>query len=143
MAALEQQATEKAEQKGKEPSKPKDNAQYNFTDPDSRIMKSADRAYIQAYNAQAAVDEQHQIVVAAEVTQQANDKGWLVPMVHQVVDRLELVPEQVSADAGYWGGARCGAARVVRHRGAGGAQEAEAQRLAQATDSGGTRPRRG
>ena len=41
MAALEQQATEKAEQKGKEPSKPKDNAQYNFTDPDSRIMKSA------------------------------------------------------------------------------------------------------
>ena len=102
MAALEQQATEKAEQKGKEPSKPKDNAQYNFTDPDSRIMKSADRAYIQAYNAQAAVDEQHQIVVAAEVTQQANDKGWLVPMVHQVVDRLELVPEQVSADAGYW-----------------------------------------
>ena len=77
MAALEQQATEKAEQKGKEPSKPKDNAQYNFTDPDSRIMKSADRAYIQAYNAQAAVDEQHQIVVAAEVTQQANDKGWL------------------------------------------------------------------
>ena len=44
MAALEQQATEKAEQKGKEPSKPKDNAQYNFTDPDSRIMKSADRA---------------------------------------------------------------------------------------------------
>ena len=62
MAALEQQATEKAEQKGKEPSKPKDNAQYNFTDPDSRIMKSADRAYIQAYNAQAAVDEQHQIV---------------------------------------------------------------------------------
>ena len=102
MAALEQQATEKAEQKGKEPSKPKDNAQYNFTDPDSRIMKSADRAYIQAYNAQVAVDEQHQIVVAAEVTQQANDKGWLVPMVHQVVDRLELVPEQVSADAGYW-----------------------------------------
>ncbi len=48
--------------------RPKDKAQANFTDPASRIMKNSDGAYIQAYNAQAVVDDAHQIITAADVT---------------------------------------------------------------------------
>lgn len=102
MAALEEEAQQEAEDKGKGDGKPPDRAQRNFTDPDSRIMKSADKNFIQAYNAQAAVDGEYQVIVAAEVIQQANDKGRLLPMVHEVLDNLELAPEEVSADAGYW-----------------------------------------
>lgn len=51
--------------------RPKDRDQWNFTDPDSRIMKSSDKAFIQGYNAQAAVATGSQIIVAAEVTNQA------------------------------------------------------------------------
>ena len=53
-------------------------AQKNFTDPDSRIMKSKD-GFVQAYNAQAAVDAEAQIIVAQDVTQSAVDSGQLVP----------------------------------------------------------------
>jgi transposase len=53
--------------------RPKPKAQANFTDPDSRIMKNSDGAFIQAYNAQAVVDEAHQIITAADVTTYASD----------------------------------------------------------------------
>jgi DDE family transposase len=65
-------------------------------------MRSSDKAFIQAYNAQAAVDGDSQVIVAAEVLQAANDKGQLVPMVDAVIDNLAEVPDVVSADAGYW-----------------------------------------
>ncbi len=56
--------------------------QYNFVDPDSRVMKdSGERGFVQAYNAQVAVDSNAQIIVAAELTQQPIDRQQLLPMV--------------------------------------------------------------
>src|ERR1700751_428881 len=75
-------------------------AQKNFTDPESRIMKSKD-GFVQAYNAQAAVDAQAQIIVAHDVTQSAVDCGQLVPMTDAIEANLGRKPEQLSADAGY------------------------------------------
>ena len=75
-------------------------AQKNFTDPESRIMKSKD-GFVQAFNAQAAVDAEAQIIVAQGVTQDANDKRQLVPMIDAIETNLGRKPEQVSADSGY------------------------------------------
>src|SRR5438132_1698609 len=79
---------------------PEAKAQKNFTDPDSRIMKSKD-GFVQAYNAQAAVDAEAQIIVAQEVTQSAVDCAQLVPMTDAIETNLGRKPEQLSADAGY------------------------------------------
>jgi len=82
---------------------PAPKAQRNFTDPDSRIMKDgATKSFVQAYNAQAAVDGQAQIILAAEVTQDANDKQQLVPMLSQVTASCGQPPAAASADAGYF-----------------------------------------
>lgn len=75
-------------------------AQKNFTDPDSRIMKNKD-GFVQAYNAQAAVDAQAQIIVAQDVTQSPVDCAQLVPMTDAIETNLGRKPEQLSADAGY------------------------------------------
>jgi transposase len=95
-AALEAEARAK----GKE--EPEAKAQRNFTDPESRIMLSSDKAFIQAYNCQAAVDADSQVIVAADVLQKASDQRELVPMVEQVEERVGEKPKVVSADAGYW-----------------------------------------
>ena len=79
---------------------PDPKAQKNFTDPESRIMKSKD-GFVQAYNAQAAVDAEAQIIVARHVTQSAVDHGQLVPMTDAVEASMGRKPEQLSADAGY------------------------------------------
>ncbi len=79
--------------------------QINTTDPDSRVMKTFGRYALQGYNAQAAVNE-HQILVAAEVTVDAPDFGHLEPIVDAAERELASVgadqPETVVADAGYW-----------------------------------------
>jgi len=78
-------------------------AQRNFTDPESRIMKDgATKSFVQAYNAQAAVDGTAQIIVAAEVTQEANDKRQLVPMLTQVATNVGAAPAVALADSGYF-----------------------------------------
>jgi transposase len=79
---------------------PAPKAQKNFTDPESRIMKSKD-GFVQAYNAQAAVDAKAQIIVAQDVTQSPVDCGQLIPMVDAVENNLGRKPEQASADSGY------------------------------------------
>jgi transposase len=79
---------------------PDPKAQKNFTDPESRIMKSKD-GFVQAYNAQIAVDSQAQIIVAQDVTQSPVDSGQLVPLTDAVETNLGRKPDQVSADAGY------------------------------------------
>jgi len=85
---------------------PKPKAQRNFTDPESRIMKDgATKSFVQAYNAQAAVDSAAQIIVAAAVTQDANDKQQLVPMLTQVVTNAGETPAIASADSGYFSAA--------------------------------------
>jgi transposase len=81
--------------------KPKD--QINFTDPESRIMKdSATKEFIQGYNAQCAVDDTVQIIIAASVTTQTNDKRQVEPMITAVEENLACLPEELSADAGYF-----------------------------------------
>jgi transposase len=83
--------------------KPEPQAQRNFTDPESRIMKDgATKEFVQAYNAQAAVDSQAQVIVGAAVTQEANDKQQLVPMLKQVKAQMGRAPRQATADNGYF-----------------------------------------
>jgi transposase len=94
--------------------RPEAKAQRNFTDPDSRIMKDgASKAFEQAYNAQAAVDSQAQIIVAAAVTQDANDKQQLVPMLMAVQDNVGQLPEKASADTGFFSEANLTAKAVA------------------------------
>src|SRR5476649_194362 len=71
----------------------------NATSP-IRIMKSKD-GFVQAYNAQAAVDAGAQIIVAHELTQCGSDQGQLVPLVEAIANNLGRKPEQTSADSGY------------------------------------------
>jgi transposase len=87
---------------GDEATEPSPKAQRNFTDPESRIMLSSDKSFVQAYNAQAAVDHGSQVIVAADVVQASNDKRALVPMVEQACENLQETPDIFSADAGYW-----------------------------------------
>jgi transposase len=77
--------------------------QYNFTDPDSRLMRDHGKgAFVQGYNAQAAVDGHAQIIVAADVIQDVVDRKQLVPMCTKVREVLGEVPRVITADAGYW-----------------------------------------
>ena len=76
-------------------------AQSNFTDPHSRIMKTSSDGFQQCYNAQLAVDDAHQLIVAAEVTANASDQGQLLPRLDEVKAAYGAVPERVLADAGY------------------------------------------
>ena len=79
---------------------PKANAQRNFTDPGSHILKGGD-GWIQGYNCQAAVDGDHQIIVAVGVSNQAADQHHLIPMVERIVANTGQLPEKLIADAGY------------------------------------------
>jgi transposase len=103
-AAQQQREAEGRKKSGRQAAPPSTapdaKAQKNFTDPDSRIMKSKD-GFVQAYNAQIAVDSTAQVIVAQDVTQSAVDSGQLVPMTDAVETNLGRKPEQVSADAGY------------------------------------------
>jgi transposase len=88
----------RARKKAEQPSR-----QYNFVDPDSRVMKDNGRkCFVQGYNAQIAVDAHQQIIVAAEVTQQTTDREQLVPMVNSVRSIAMLNQTTIVADAGYW-----------------------------------------
>ena len=80
---------------------PAEGAQANFTDPESSIMKGAD-GFVQGYNAQLAVDEEAQVIVAQGVTDQPPDNGNLDPMIERVAGHLDETPANVTADAGYW-----------------------------------------
>jgi hypothetical protein len=80
---------------------PTPKAQRNFTDPESRIMKSGD-GYVQAYNCQAMVDDAHQIIVAEAVTNQPPDVEHLVPMIARTVENCGKKPTKLVADAGYF-----------------------------------------
>ena len=104
---------------GKEPAPidptPEEKAQTNFTDPQAKIMKQPDKGFDYSYNAQAVVDAEAQIIVAAEVTNQANDKQQGVPMGRAALENLEAagierpkgadgtpIPIPNTADTGYF-----------------------------------------
>ena len=86
-----------------EKAEPKDSAQRNFTDPDSRIMvDGSTKSFEQCYNAQAAVDDTHQVIVACSVTNESNDKKQLKPTVEGIEANVGEHPRELSADAGYF-----------------------------------------
>ena len=73
----------------------------NTTDPESRIMKTR-KSFIQGYNAQAGVDCESQVIVAAAVTQEQNDKHQLVSMLNLIRENMGRNPKNTIEDAGYW-----------------------------------------
>jgi transposase len=103
--AREKEGRVRKGRKPKEPSdKPDPKAQRNFTDPESRIMKEgATGSFEQCYNCQAAVDQKAQVIMAATVTQQTNDKQQLKPMLKQLIEHSGgKKPKKVSADKGFF-----------------------------------------
>jgi len=111
-AAAEQAAREnkhdKPPRKPPPSAAPEPKAQRNFTDPESRILKTKD-GYIQGYNAQAAVDAQAQIIVAHTLSNNGSDQAQFAPLLNATKANLGRNPDEVSADAGY-----CSAAIFAR-----------------------------
>ena len=107
LAALEAEAraaAEQAEAEGRQhPGVPDDKAQRNFTDAESRIMPGpGGRDFLQGYNCQAVADSEHQVIVAAQATNQTSDKQQAVVMIEQAIANVGAAPREVSADAGYY-----------------------------------------
>jgi len=103
--ALEERARQAAEKAGKpraevQQAKPADKEQYNFTDPQSRLMKGSD-GLVQGYNAQAAVEPVLQLIVGQSVTPAANDKQQIEPMVQVIEQQSGQRPAGLLADSGY------------------------------------------
>ena len=80
---------------------PEETAQDNFTDPESRIMKTSAEGFQQCYNAQVAVEGEHQLIVATAVSSNASDQGHLVTLLDEVEATHGERPATVLADAGY------------------------------------------
>ena len=103
----------KENRRGRPPKAPSDKPvskkQRNFTDPESRIMKdSSTKSFEQCYNCQAAVDEKAQVIVAAHVTQEPNDKEQLEPMIKKILENTDgKKPKILTADAGYFSEDNC------------------------------------
>jgi transposase len=98
--ALEERAREQAKSKGESEKKPKAKMQYNFTDPESRIMPGAD-GFVQAYNAQIAVEPDFKLIVGQRVTQASNDKQQLKPTVEAIAEQAGQKPQEILTDSGY------------------------------------------
>ena len=161
-ASLEAEQAEKDKQKGREPGdgkvasgkrpqggcskfkrefgEPEPKAQRNFSDPESRIMKSK-QSFEQCYNAQAVVEEGDQLIVAQEVGQSSADNGSLAPLVDQVKQNTGRKPQRVLADAGYKGEKNCQALEKRKIRGFV-AQGRESRQQEAPADSGGPASRR-
>lgn len=87
---------------------PKEKTQRNFTDPESRIMKGGDGAWVQGYNAQATVDTAQQVIVACEVTDCAADAPSLGRQTEQTIANTGFLPASLSADPGYFSATNVG-----------------------------------
>jgi transposase len=102
--------------RGREPKPPQEGPrtkdQYNFTDPESRVMKTAD-GFQQTYNAQAAVEIQSRLVVSTAVTDAPNDKEQLVPTLGCVSPVVKSIAA-VLIDSGFYSGAAIAAAEQSR-----------------------------
>ena len=94
---------------------PDPKAQKNFTDPESRIMKTKD-GFIQGYNAQAAVDATAQVIVAHGLDARQSDQHQLAPIADAIEANLGRKPAQLSADAGYCSEANLAAMEQREHR---------------------------
>ena len=112
--ALEREAAEEAQElKNRRPGdmgqrqrevrrtgKPAGKTQRNFTDPESRLMRT-ERTYEQGYNCQAAVDAESQVIVARRVGNQQKDEGELIPILNQIRGNLKRQASELSVDSGY------------------------------------------
>jgi transposase len=98
--ALEDRARDEAQSEEEKQARPAPNAQYNFTDPESRIMKGAE-GFVQAYNTQVAVEPVFQLIVGQAVTPAENDKQQLVPLIEKIEEQSGQKPHEVLADSGY------------------------------------------
>jgi transposase len=103
----ERESREEAEKKGEKPpsktkkrDKPTDTRKYNFTDPDSEMLKTRD-GFIQGYNTQIAVDIESYVIVSGDVCSDKNDLDQLKPTLNQIENNLGKQPGELSADAGY------------------------------------------
>jgi transposase len=114
-AALEAEARAAASPDAPAPP-PAPQAQRNFTDPESRIMKGPD-GFVQADNAQIAVDASSQVIVAEHVTTTATDVQELPPLLEQIKANTGRQAAEVSADAGYCSAANLAALRRRHIRG--------------------------
>ncbi len=109
--AKRREREEKTQQKGRKPGGrppqpptpgPRDQDQYNFTDPDSRIMKnSTDEGFDQHYNAQVAVDQASLLIVATSLSNHPNDKQEAEPTV-EAISPCVGTPDAAALDNGYW-----------------------------------------
>lgn len=92
---------------GRDPFAPRPKAQRNFTDPESKIMKTADGSFHQCYNAQAVVDAHAQVIIAAGLSNHAPDAKQLQPTLEQLAENLAAIDGELAAgatlaaDAGY------------------------------------------
>ena len=106
----EQQAKEQTDEspRGRKPQpvseKPKDNKQYNFTDPETGIMKANNKGWDQCGNAQAVVDSEDQVIIASDVTNAANDKQQAEPLLSQAQENIgeDETIDKASMDSGYF-----------------------------------------
>jgi transposase len=80
---------------------PDEKLKANTTDPESRIMKTR-KGYVQGYNGQAMVETDSQVIVAADLVQDENDKHQQGPMVQKVKQNLNRLPDKLTMDTGYW-----------------------------------------
>jgi transposase len=98
----------RAPRDGRDPFKPKPTAQRNFTDPESKIMKTSDGAFHQCFNGQAIVDSVAQVIVVAELSDEAPDARQLEPALEQLDENLQAIAAELPdgaallADAGYF-----------------------------------------
>ena len=101
--ALEARARDEAAAAGEpaDGATPADRAQYNFTDPESRIMHHKPEGFVQGYNVQVAVEGTLQLIVGEAVTQETNDKQQLAPMIRTITAQAKQSPTQLLADSGY------------------------------------------
>lgn len=99
-AAQKKREAKRSRRPRKPPAVPPDKAQRNFTDPESRIMKTSD-GFVQGYNAQLAVDGGSQVIVAQCVTASPTDVQQLPPMLAQIKENTGRQAKEFSADAGY------------------------------------------
>jgi transposase len=93
---------------GRDPFAPKPTAQRNFTDPESKIMKTSDGSFHQCYSGQAIVDAEAQVIVVAELSDQAPDAQQLEGALEQLDENLQQIDAELpddavlTADAGYF-----------------------------------------
>ncbi len=104
---------EEAAHRASETATPKPKAQRNFTDSDSRIMKTADGSFHYCYNAQAVVDEANQVIVATDFAASGADNPAFADMLAQTHTNTAITPAQTLADAGYFSEANINTAQQV------------------------------